>query len=142
MTDRWWARVVAARSARLATVGPDGRPHIVPIVFAAHHGRLVTAVDHKPKRTTALRRISNIETQPDVSVLIDHYADDWTTLWWVRIDGTAQLIAPADDRHAAATAPLKAKYPQYADVDLGTAIVITVSSTTGWAWNGTDGDDA
>lgn len=100
----------AAASARLATIGPDG-PHIVPIVFAVVPGRLVTAIDHKPKSTRALRRLANIDHDPRVSVLIDQYEDDWTRLWWVRVDGTATLTT--DDEEAIDA--LVAKYAQYQD---------------------------
>lgn len=80
-----------ARSATLGTVDERGRVHLVPIVFAYEDGFLYTAVDRKPKSTLRLKRLRNIEANPNVSVLIDHYDDDWTTLWWVRIDGTARV---------------------------------------------------
>ena len=85
-------RLGNARSATLGTVDAGGRPHLVPIVFAYDEGRLYTAVDRKPKSTFRLKRLRNIEANPDVSVLVDHYDDDWTALWWVRIDGTASVI--------------------------------------------------
>ena len=80
------------RSATLGTVDDGGRPHLVPIVFAYRDGRLCTAVDRKPKTTYRLKRLRNIETNPQVSVLLDCYDDDWTKLWWIRIDGTARLL--------------------------------------------------
>src|SRR5215210_939155 len=81
--------------ARLATAGRDGRPHVVPCTFAVlGDATIVSAVDHKPKRTTALRRLANIAANPRVAVLADHYADDWTKLWWARADGTAHVVAP------------------------------------------------
>ena len=70
-------RFAAARVARLATVRPDGAPHIVPITFALDGDRIVFAVDRKPKSTTRLRRIENIESDPRVSVLVDAYDDRW-----------------------------------------------------------------
>ena len=85
-------RLHHARSATLGTVDAGGRPHLVPIVFAYDEGRLYTAVDRKPKSTFRLKRLRNIKSNPNVSVLVDHYDDDWTALWWVRIDGTARVI--------------------------------------------------
>src|SRR5579884_3748103 len=81
-------RFATSPVARLATVGSAGRPHLVPITFALLDSHtLVTAVDHKPKRTRALVRLANIEANPRVSALVDHYEADWERLWWVRADG-------------------------------------------------------
>src|SRR5262249_60981227 len=53
------ARLTAARVARLATIDPDGRPHLVPIVFALDGDTLYSAVDRKPNRSHTPRRIQN-----------------------------------------------------------------------------------
>ena len=104
--------VAEARVARLATVRPDGAPHLVPVTFALlDDDRVVTAVDAKPKTTTALRRLDNVRAHPAVSLLVDHYADDWATLWWVRADGVATVL-DVDEGRAGLDA-LTAKYPQY-----------------------------
>jgi PPOX class probable F420-dependent enzyme len=95
--DRCRQQLAGARHAVLATVTPDGSPHAVPITFALDHDVIVTAVDHKPKRTTDLQRLRNIGANPRVAVLADHYDDDWSALWWVRADGTAQVVG-GDDR--------------------------------------------
>ena len=100
-----------ARVARLATVGPDGRPHVVPICFVVDGDTLYTAVDEKPKRTRALRRLRNIEANPAVEVLIDHYEEDWSQLWWVRLRGRARVV----ERDERALELLCAKYEQYRD---------------------------
>src|SRR5690606_41366912 len=84
-------RAAQARVGRLATVGGDGRPHVVPVTFALAGDHLLTAVDRKPKSTTRLRRLRNISENPRVSVLVDHYEDDWTKLGWVRLAGTAVI---------------------------------------------------
>jgi PPOX class probable F420-dependent enzyme len=89
--DEARARFEAARVARLATVGRDGAPHIVPIVFALDGDRLAFAVDDKPKRSRRLRRLENIEFEPRVSILVDHYEEPWSRLWWVRADGRAAV---------------------------------------------------
>ena len=77
----------AARVARLATTDPDGRPHLVPIVFALDGDTLYSAVDRKPKRSQTLRRIENARARPDVTILVDHYEEDWSRLWWIRVRG-------------------------------------------------------
>jgi PPOX class probable F420-dependent enzyme len=130
-------RLAAARVARLATADTTGRPHIVPITFALYGDRLVTAVDQKPKTTTALKRLRNITANPSVAVLADHYADDWTQLWWVRADGRATIVADDNDQ-IDALQPLISKYPQYTtDPPAGPAIVITLNAWTGWTFTRT-----
>jgi len=129
------ARVTAARVGRLATVRPGGTPHVVPVCFAVFDDgdEIVTAVDAKPKSTTALARLDNVRAQPHVALLVDHYDDDWSQLWWVRVDGTAR-VDDVSDEHAAA---LAAKYEQYRDArPPGPAIVVTGARYTGWAGSG------
>jgi PPOX class probable F420-dependent enzyme len=122
-----------ARVARLATVGSGARqPHLVPVTFARRGDTLVTAVDHKPKRTRALRRLANIAANPLVSVLVDHYEEDWTRLWWARADGTARVVEAATEPDALAA--LVSRYPQYAErAPDGPLIVISVARWTGWS---------
>jgi PPOX class probable F420-dependent enzyme len=124
--------------ARLATITPDGTPHLVPVVFAVDadpqdgHDVVYTAVDAKPKTTHRLRRLLNIESNPQVSLLVDHYADDWTQLWWVRADGVAAIHA---DGQAMDTGYrlLRAKYRQYQSVPLnGPVIAIIVRRWSSW----------
>ena len=105
-------RLTAARVARLATTDPDGRPHLVPIVFALEGDTLYTAVDKKPKRSTKLRRIENARARPDVTILVDHYEDDWGRLWWMRLRGRARVLDAGEERERA-LALLQDKYPQY-----------------------------
>ena len=128
-----------ARVARLATVCPGGRPHLVPVVFAQRDGTIVTAVDHKPKRTQRLRRLHNIAVHPAVCLLTDAYDEDWDQLWWVRADGGARIVQPdapeADARaeYAAAVDLLRQKYPQYRSrPPQGPVIVVTVVGGSGW----------
>ncbi|MFK0153243.1 TIGR03668 family PPOX class F420-dependent oxidoreductase [Streptomyces sp. NPDC090499] len=123
-------RFAAARVARLATVDGNGRPHLVPVVFALHGADgIVTAVDHKPKTTTRLKRLRNIAAQPSVCLLADAYDENWDRLWWVRADGEA-VVVPAD---AALVGPLGAKYPQYREhPPAGAVVLVTVTRWTGW----------
>jgi PPOX class probable F420-dependent enzyme len=125
-------RFASATVARLATVGSTGAPHLVPITFALLDERtLVTAVDHKPKRTTALRRLANIEANPQVSVLADHYEDDWERLWWVRADGRARMEKAAPTGAAEA---LARRYEQYrARPPGGPFIVVEIQRFSGWS---------
>lgn len=126
--------VRGARVARLATHGSGGRIDVVPIVFALDGERLVTAVDHKPKRTMRLQRLANIEADPSVAILVDHYDDaDWTALWWVRGRGLARVVHDGPV-HAAALSALTRKYPQYRDRrPAGAVIVVDDLAWTGWS---------
>jgi PPOX class probable F420-dependent enzyme len=118
--------------ARLATIRPDGRPHIVPVVFAHVAGALWSPIDGKPKGAGPIARVRNIEREPRVSLLIDDYGEDWKRLWWVRIDGRAELVSG----NAAAEAALRAKYPQYREVPLYAAapLLIRIEPTGVAAW--------
>ncbi|BBX98816.1 TIGR03668 family PPOX class F420-dependent oxidoreductase [Mycobacterium lacus] len=127
-------KVRFARSpvARLATVTPDGAPHLVPVVFAVGDDAVYTAVDAKPKTTRRLRRLTNIENNPQVSLLVDHYADDWTQLWWVRADGVA-TVHRDDEAMRTGYRLLRAKYPQYQSVPLnGPVIAVMVRRWANW----------
>ena len=126
-------RLGNARSATLGTVDAGGRPHLVPIVFAYDEGRLYTAVDRKPKSTFRLKRLRNIESNPDVSVLVDHYDDDWTALWWVRIDGTARVIGSGPVLRKGLVL-LTAKYEVYTtQPPPGPVIEVRVENVRAWS---------
>ena len=126
--------------ARLATVDPDGRPHLVPIVFAVLGDTIVSAVDGKPKRTTALRRLANVAARPAVAVLVDHYDEDWTALWWVRADGTARILDAAGVDGRAAIGALVRRYAQYdTQPPGGPVLVIDVHRWSRWSVSGRSG---
>ncbi len=92
-------------------------------------------VDDKPKTTPRLQRLSNIQVHPEVALIVDHYSEDWTTIWWARADGRARVIDAGDEREEALTA-LRAKYDQYRSVAAtGAAIVIDVTRWSGWAYS-------
>lgn len=121
--------IAEAPVARMATVDPSGRPHVVPICFAVEGDTLYTAVDEKPKRTRALRRLRNLEANPHVEVLIDHYEEDWSRLWWVRLRGTARVVG--DEPHALEL--LRAKYPQYRErPPRGPVIAVAIEERREW----------
>jgi PPOX class probable F420-dependent enzyme len=127
------ALFASARVVRLATCDADGRPHLVPVTFAVAGDAIVTAVDHKPKRSTNLRRLRNIASNPRVSVLADHYEDEWSKLWWARADGTARVVDSGTRGHADAAALLAERYEQYRErPPEGPAIAIAVRRWSGW----------
>lgn len=126
-------RFAASPVARLATVRPDGSPHLVPVVFALVGDVVTTAVDHKPKRSTRLQRLDNLRAEPRCSLLVDHYDDDWTHLWWVRADGTAEVVEEPPDDHPGVVA-LARRHPAYRDrPPSGALIRIEVARWAGWA---------
>lgn len=123
-----------ARVARLATIGADRRPHIVPVCFALIDGRIVTAVDHKPKTTSALRRFANVRAGGKASLLVDHYDEDWAQLWWVRIDCAARVVDDGADLDRVIDA-LREKYRgQYGlSPPTGPAIILDPDHWVGWS---------
>ena len=133
MDEQTAARVAAARVGRLATVRPDGTPHVVPVVFAVVGSTVVTAVDAKPKRTHDLQRLRNLARQPACSLLVDAYDEDWSQLWWVRLDGVARVVHDEPER-SAHVAALVAKYAQYRSAPPpGPAVVVEVTATASWS---------
>jgi PPOX class probable F420-dependent enzyme len=131
--------------ARLATTTPDGRPHVVPVVFAVDGDVVYTAVDRKPKSTRSLQRLANIEAHPLVSLLVDHYDDDWGRLWWVRADGVATVlrgdVTTGQERRAVEL--LTARYLQYAvQLPAGPVVRIDVDRWSSWSASATGADAA
>jgi PPOX class probable F420-dependent enzyme len=129
-------RFAEARVGRLATADASGTPHLVPFVFALDGDRLWWAVDRKPKRTTALRRLANIAENPRVSALVDGYDEDWSALWWARADGTARVVTDEAERTTGLRA-LAAKHAQHrAEPPDGPVVVIDVERWSGWSASG------
>jgi len=146
-------RFATGRVARLATVNRGGAPHVVPVTFvvvsvdgaeldpaeldraaddsSAGRDAIVFAVDHKPKSTSALRRLDNIAAQPRVAFLVDDYDELWERLWWVRADAAARIVSGT--RRERVLAELVAKYEQYADrVPAGPVVEALVTRWSGW----------
>ena len=122
--------------ARLATTDPDGRPHLVPVVFALDGDTLYSAVDRKPKRSRRLRRIENARARPEVTLLVDRYEEDWSELWWIRLRGRARVLdgGPEHDR---ALELLAEKYPQYRDEPPeGPVLAVDVTEVRTWSAKG------
>lgn len=132
MSERGRRLLDLARVATLATINPDGSPHVIPIVYAIVEDRLVTAVDQKPKRDPNLARLRNIRADPRVSVLAHHYSEGWHHLWWVRVDGHAQVVSEDPE----AITALKARYPQYSQYEItGPVISVAIEGIRVWMAN-------
>jgi PPOX class probable F420-dependent enzyme len=129
------SRFLEARIARLATVDGMGHPHVVPIVFAVEGNTIYSAVDSKPKRTTALRRLANVEANSNVSVLVDYYDDsDWDALWWARADGAGRVLDAATAEGSTAVSCLTRRYPQHERTPpVGPVLAIDVERWSGWS---------
>jgi PPOX class probable F420-dependent enzyme len=128
-------RVAQARVARLATVGVDDRPHVVPVCFSLDDDTLTFVVDHKPKSTNVLRRVENIRANASVSLVIDQYDEDWDQLWWVRLDGRGHIVDADDPDFDTVIEPLREKYRgQYGIRPLpGPAVVVAIERWAGWS---------
>jgi PPOX class probable F420-dependent enzyme len=129
LRERFASRPVA----HLASVRPDGRPHLVPLVFALVDDTFYSAVDAKPKRSARLQRLANIRAEPRCALLVDHYEDDWSQLWWVRADGRGAVVDQPPPTHPGMRA-LAARFPQYRDAPpSGPLLVVTVEQWSGWS---------
>ncbi len=125
-------RIATARVGRLASVDGDGRPHVVPICFAVSGDRLVSVVDQKPKTTMRLRRLENVRRNPDVQLVVDHYDDDWSAVWWVRISGRGRVV-DGGAGHQEAIDLLASKYPQYREHrPAGPVLASEITQISGW----------
>jgi PPOX class probable F420-dependent enzyme len=119
--------------AHLATIRPDGRPHIVPMVFALVDDTVYSAVDAKPKRSSRLQRLTNIRADPRCALLVDSYDDDWRRLWWVRADGNGEIVDEPPGEHPGIQALVR-RFGQYIDdPPTGPLLVVSIRQWTGWA---------
>jgi PPOX class probable F420-dependent enzyme len=126
-------RAGRAPVARIATVRRDGQPRVVPCCFALSGDRVYWAVDHKPKTTQQLGRLDDIAVHPAVSLVVDHYDDDWSRLWWVRMDGDARVVTDEAERELALDL-LAAKYLQYREHrPEGAVVAVEISRWRSWA---------
>jgi len=126
-------RFATARLAHLATADSRGTPHVVPVVFALDGDTIYFAVDQKPKQTRDLKRLRNIAMNPSVAVLVDHYEEDWSALWWVRADGSARVLDPGPDTERAMHL-LAQRHSQYlTQPPQGPAVAIAVHRWSAWS---------
>ena len=122
-------RVAAARVAHMGTIRTDGRPHVVVLCFVLEGDVIYSAIDAKPKSTSNLMRLDNVRSNPGVELLVDHYEDDWTRLWWVRVGGTGRVVEQSDH----GLERLVQKYDQYkAQPPAGPFIEIITTTWRGW----------
>jgi PPOX class probable F420-dependent enzyme len=128
--------IAEARVGHLGTADAAGQPLVVPICYAFDGESLFSAIDAKPKRSgAALKRIRNIRDNAKVSVVIDHYEEDWRRLRYVIIQGEAELLTEGLE-YSRAVDLLRAKYPQYStlalDRDAGLMIRVKAAAVTQW----------
>jgi PPOX class probable F420-dependent enzyme len=128
--------LAAARVARLATADSGGRPQVVPICFALTAAGIVTPIDEKPKDVDpmGLRRVRDVRENPSVSLVADHYAEDWSQLGWVQVRGTAELLDPDEEGHEEGVTALRGKYDQYADHELSRRPIIQIEPESVRSW--------
>jgi len=125
--------IQSQRVAHLATASADGRPHVVPVCFAYLDGHIYIAIDEKPKRSLRLKRLRNIEANPQVAIVLDRYDEDWSRLAWVLVQGTA-VVLDSGPEHARALAALREKYPPYLEMALEGRPVISVTAERVSSW--------
>ncbi len=130
-----------ARSGTLGTIAATGLPQLVPVCFALVGGDVAIAIDEKPKRGGTLARLRNIERDPRVALLVDHYEDRWQRLGWVRLEGDALVVA-SGAAWPAALAALRARYPQYRPMALERLPVIRIRPTRVVGWRAEGGASA
>jgi PPOX class probable F420-dependent enzyme len=125
-------RVEHARVAHLGTTMSNGRPHLVPCCFALRGEVVYTAIDAKPKASLAVQRMKNIEASPAACLIVDHYQEDWSALWWVRLDALGRVADSSAETEQAMRA-LQAKYAQYHHVPIpGPVIALDIMRWTTW----------
>ena len=117
----------SARTGHLATADAKGRPQVVPVCFVFDGQAIYSVLDAKPKTTPLrqLRRVKNILANPQVSLVVDHYDEDWDKLQYILVSGDAELLE-SGEKWALAIAMLREKYPQYQAMDLDQSPVIKI----------------
>jgi coenzyme F420-0:L-glutamate ligase/coenzyme F420-1:gamma-L-glutamate ligase len=133
-----WRFLEEHRVARLGTADANGRPHVVPVVYAVVDASIVIALDEKPKRVapTELRRVRNLRVNPQVAFLVDDYSEDWSRLAYVLVRGSGTVVQPGEGGHASAVARLREKYPQYEHMSLEERPLIRIVPAHASAWPG------
>jgi PPOX class probable F420-dependent enzyme len=139
MKDPELAFVRSQCVARLATIAADGTPSLVPICFAlieSDEPVIVSVLDEKPKSVPDqdLARVRHICREPRVSVIVDHYDEDWSRLAFVQIKRMARLVGPDDPAHVTAIAALRSKYPQYRAMAIEQRPVMVIEPRRAVSW--------
>jgi PPOX class probable F420-dependent enzyme len=131
LSDPERAFLTRRRIGHLATADRSGKPHLVPVCFAAVHDKLYTAIDEKPKSGRVLKRVQNILENPNVAFLVDHYDEDWSHLGWLRIDGAAEVLSDGPEFELSVQL-LQNRYEQYSAMRLSEIIAIRVLCARSW----------
>ena len=131
--------LAAARVGHLATATATGLPHVIPVCYTFDGQAIYSALDQKPKRApvTRLRRVRNIQANPQIALVVDHYEEDWGRLWYILVTGQAELLQEGEER-ARAIGLLREKYPQYRDMGIDQNPVIKITPTRVVAWGAGD----
>ncbi|HEX7257968.1 MAG TPA: pyridoxamine 5'-phosphate oxidase family protein [Nitrososphaeraceae archaeon] len=133
-----------SKIARLATVDPDNnQPYVVPVVFAFNGNNIFIPIDDKPKTVNSnqLKRVKNIQKNPNISFLIDTYDDkDWNNLSYLMIQGKAKIVNMLKDTDTIKTAHflLSEKYLQFKKIVVGIGdicIVIDIQKAISWKYS-------
>ena len=136
LTAEQIAFIEAQRVGRLATADADGRPHVVPVCYAYAEASFYIALDAKPKRVAParLKRVRNLLANPQVALVIDRYAEDWSTLAYLLVHGTALLLPAGDEEQRRAVALLRERYPQYQAMPIEEQPTIAIRAESAVAW--------
>jgi PPOX class probable F420-dependent enzyme len=120
---------------RLATADAGGAPHVIPVCYVFDGQAIYSVLDQKPKRSALprLKRVRNIQANPRVALVVDHYEEDWQRLWYILVSGQAELLVEGNER-VEAIKLLRQKYSQYRDmpIDPNPVIKITPDRVVSW----------
>lgn len=126
------------RVAHLATAAADAAPHVVPVCFCLDGNKIYITVDEKPKHLSVpLKRLRNIQQNPQVALTVDRWDEDWTRLAWIMLRGEAH-IQPDGEEHDRAQHLLCLRYPQYRSMNLAPLPVIAICIRRITAWGALD----
>jgi PPOX class probable F420-dependent enzyme len=139
MDDNTRAFVTHQRIAHLATASLSARPVVVPICYAFDGENIYSPLDEKPKSADvrSLKRVRNIEANPQISLVMDEYSEDWSKLIYVLISGVAEILEPGDalGEHMRAVSLLREKYTQYGSMAIESRPMIKISALKIKRWS-------
>jgi PPOX class probable F420-dependent enzyme len=135
ITDTQRRFLAVQRVARFASADAHGQPHVVPVCYCVIENSIYFSIDEKPKQANArgLKRLRNIEQNPKVSLVVDHYDENWSRLAWIMLRGRAEVLDGGAE-HALAQQTLSERYPQYRDMQLGSLPVVATRIEHVAAW--------
>jgi hypothetical protein len=106
----------------LATVLPDGSPHVATVCPALDVDRVVIATD------VPSQKASNVRGDPHVAVVFDEYSEDWDGLRQIVLFGRALLLesGPEFRRHRGLLYEKFRQYEATAPIEEGSAVIIEI----------------